>query len=128
MLPHPAREDLLQAYADAALAAAAAAAAAAPADVVGVGVGMVEGGGKRLGLTDTPLEDSSAGYFVARSSIAAVLKLSGSQRRCCLTVRSRGMLNTPAAVPMPKLNLMRSLWLLPPCLFFLNAAVMWKTT
>lgn len=67
MLPHPAREDLLQAYVDAALAAAAAAAAAARADVVGVGVGMVEGGGKRSGLTDTPLEDSSAGYFVARS-------------------------------------------------------------
>ena len=64
---HPAREDLLQAYVDAALAAAAAAAAAARADVVGVGVGMVEGGGKRSGLTDTPLEDSSAGYFVARS-------------------------------------------------------------
>ena len=42
--------------------------------------------------------------------------------------RSRGMLNTPAAVPIPKLNLMRSLWLSPPCLFFLNAAVMWKTT
>ena len=105
MSPHPAREDLLQAYVAAALAATAAAADAARADVVGVGTGMVEGGGKRSGLTETPLADSSAGYFVARSSIATVLKLSGSQRRCCLTVRSRGMLNTPAAVPMPKLNL-----------------------
>jgi hypothetical protein len=120
MLPHPAREDLLQAYVAAALAATAAAADAARADVVGVGAGMVEGGGKRSGLTETPLADSSAGYFVARSSIAAVLKLPGSQRRCCLTVRSRGMLNTPAAVPIPKLNLMRSLWLSPPCLFFLK--------
>ena len=118
MLPHPAREDLLQAYVAAALAATAAAADAARADVVGVGAGMVEGGGKRSGLTETPLADSSAGYFVARSSIAAVLKLSGSQRRCCLTVRSRGMLNTPAAVPIPEAELDEKLVVVTAILVF----------